>query len=449
MALIATLTGDWSNAAWTLGTGFTANSADHTRMDFIASTATGFTDTVANYDLTGSVMSWKNQFIPPTSGAGGPGLQLSLEWRSSGTAATGHRLIRNAAGTWTFYHDNLVVIGSTFTDLNVRANPYMRLRESGGTTYFEYSPDGVTWSEPDGTQHIANVSGITTLKPRWQPPQTADGGLWTVQELNGTAPAVIANDPTIFFMQATSTGATAAVNASPIAPTVSTGDLSILVVQGKASTVSVAPTSTTPSGWTAIGTITNNGTLASGIDTGSNSIAMYYRTDSGYGNPTISTTGFNSMSSAIMVFRSTKVTQGGTWDVSQSTTGSDTSSGANIAITGAAGIAASAGDLILANISASGDAGTPSAYSIAGMSGATLYAANTPINRDVSTNQDSRHVAIYDYVISGSSSSAPTSAYTNSSSTTAHGVFLRIRDLAAPKLHTVITNPAVTRSMTW
>lgn len=442
MATLASLTGDYSNAAWTKNAGFAANATDSKRLDITISGSTNLCDTPSNYDLTASSFTWKNQWIPPYNSTDLAQSQLSLEFRDNGTSGTGYRILRSATtGAWQFQKAGTIV-GSTWTDLNARANPFWRIREASGTTYFEYSADGSSWAEPDGTQHTANYSTITAIKPRWQPSAVADAGRWSVQQTNGAAAPTISNDPTIFYMQSTVTAANAAVDADPAAPTVATGDLSLLIVQIKASLIAVAPTITTPSGWTLIGTVTNNGTLAAGGDTGSNTIGMYYRTDSGYSAPNIQSVNADSMSSAIVVFRSSKVAAGGSWDVANSTTGSDTTSGANISITGGGSIGVSAGDMVLAVASASGDAGAPSALTIGGMSGATLMQDNTPIARDVSTGLDSCEIITYNYVISGSSTSAPTFTYTNASSTTAHGMFLRIRDVAGSSVQTISVTAA-------
>lgn len=456
MALLSTLTGNFSSSpAWSLGTGFSADTVDPTRLHMNTASTTGFTDTgtPSTYDMTNDTVSWKQQFFP-TNNSGGNGAAastVSVEFRNASTAGTGYRILRTQAGVWEF-QKAAVRVGSTWTDLTARYNPWQRLRVASGTTFFEHSADGVTWAQPSGDQNTANYSPITSIDPRFQPSAVDDAGHIAWQEWAGTAPPAIPNDPTIFFMQATSTVSTATIPVTASAPTVVAGELSLLFVGGKGASAGVAPTITTPSGWTIIGTVTNNGTLVSGTDTGSNTIGVYYRTDSGYGSPLITSSGFNSTSAHIIVLRSTKVAAGGSWDVSQFTTGSDTASGANLAITGAAGIAASAGDMILSLISVSGDVGSPSAFLTGGMSGATLLQDTTPVNLGVTTGADSRQIATYTYVTAGSSSSAPTYALTNSQSTTAHGMFLRVRDVAAVTASrplVTITNPALIRSMTW
>lgn len=454
MALIATLSGDYNNAAWANGVGFTPNSSDTTRLEVVGSASLNLSNTVANWDLTGSVFSWKFQKIPFSNTAGGPAMTVSLELRDNGTASTGYRILRSVAGSWQFQKAGTIV-GSAWTDDVARANPYCRVRESAGTTFFEFSPDGSTWSQPNGAMSTANYTTITAIKPRWQPSAVADSGRLQIQQTNGVAaPTAITGDSTIMLVGQSVTAAAAALNTSPAVVTgTATGDLSILIVEVKASTAGAAPTITTPSGWTIIGSVTNNGTLVAGTDTGSNTIGMYQRTGT-YTAPTISTTGADSMASGIVVYRSSKVTAGGTWDVSQSTTGSDTTSGANIATTGAAGIAVSVGDMVLAAVAISGDVGTTSAYTIGGMSGATLLQPETPIERDVTLGTDSRLIVTTDWVTAGSSSSAPTYALTNSSSTTGHSMFLRVRDVAAPSSArfqgvTNVNRPAVVRASTW
>lgn len=430
---ISTLSGDFSSTHWAIGSGCAADTADSRRLNLFASGSSASTDTAtAGWDLTASSFRWKNHFIPPSTLLTGPAADLSVEIKDNGVNNTGYTITRTAAGLWQFFKGGSAV-GSTFTDLSVRQNPWMRIREASGTTYMEYSPDGLTgWAQPTSNQNTTNYSSITNLKIRIRVSGVEDAGEWSIQEVNGTPSPTISNDPTVFYMQGSVTASNAALNTSPTAPTVSSGHLSLLVVSMKSSTAGVAPTSSTPSGWTILCPLEGNGTLVAGSETGSNWIIVYKREDSGYGNPTISTTGVDSMASAILVFHSSKVTAGGSWDLTEKTKGSDTASGANVSITGDAGIGAAAGDLILSVIGTSGDSGVSSAFTLAGMSGATLLQNNTPINRTVTTGTDSRTVTVYNYVIAGSSSSAPTFAYTNSSATTSHGVFIRLRDVLPP-----------------
>lgn len=428
MAAISTMSANWSSGDWSLNTGggtaFAANTTDSTRLEISHSATSSYVqNTAATWDLTASSWSAKYHFIPNSNTAAGPASQLSVEWRDSGGTII-YRLLRSTAGSWTFSKAG-VTVGTAWTELVMRANPYFRIRESGGTTFFEVSANGTSgWATPSSGTSTTNGTGITTIRMRIQPSAVADSGFSAIQEVNGAAAPTITDDVDVFLSQQVATAAAAALNTSPTAPTVLSNDLSILSVAGKL-TAGATATSSTPSGWTLIGTISQSGTAAANAaDTGDTAVVLYYRTDSGYGNPTISTTGFNSMASAITVFRGPA---GCTWDLA-TTTGSDTASGANISITGAGTVSVAAGDIVAAFMAASGDVGTPSAFQVDGMSGVTLYpTSTTPINRDVTTGNDSRHLVSFVQIRSGSSSAAPTYSYTNSSSTTGHARFLRIR----------------------
>jgi hypothetical protein len=220
------------------------------------------------------------------------------------------------------------------------------------------------------------------------------------------------------------TSATAAVTA--VSPAVgagaTTGDLSILVVAAKPYNTAI----TTPSGWTKIGEGTN-GTTASGIDTGSTIVAVYYKLDAATGAiGNITQSGASSMVGQITTYS----TDAPGWDVSASTVGGDTSDGANYSATGAAGINVATGDRVYVGTSINSDAGTLSAASVAGMSGATVTDHQGRSSQAVTTGDDMR-LYVRDVLISaGSSSAAPLFTFTNASSTSGTSFFLRLRDNA-------------------
>lgn len=225
----------------------------------------------------------------------------------------------------------------------------------------------------------------------------------------------------------TPTAATDAV--SPLVPGVPAGvistDISILVVEIKGATAGVAPTITTPSGgWALIGTVTNNGTLVAGTDTGSNTVGMYYLIGT-YSAPSITTTGANSAGAAIVAYSSATLT----WDTSvlttQTTTGDDTTSGVNGSLAGGS-LTTVADDRLLFGGGISGDIGTMSVQTLVQAS-ATLGATNSRVNQVVTTGLDSR-VVFYDGQVTTGAAGIPTASYTNPSVTTAHGRFAVLRE---------------------
>lgn len=235
------------------------------------------------------------------------------------------------------------------------------------------------------------------------------------------------------------TAATAAV--SPLAPGAPAGltatDISILVVEAKNATAGTAVTITTPTGWTPIGSVTNNGTLAPSNDAGSNAVGMYYRVGT-YTAPSITTTGANSAGAGIVAYATST---GGTWDVSQTTVGSDTTSAANGSITGAADIGLATGDWAIVGTGLSGDLGSVTAESLT-VTGATLGAYSSRINQAVTTGNDSR-LLISDWpVTAGTSTAAPAYTWTNNSSLTGHARILRLREIVvAPSTAPTVTTP--------
>lgn len=237
------------------------------------------------------------------------------------------------------------------------------------------------------------------------------------------------------------TGVTAGVPAG-----LTSTDISILTVEIKATTAGTAPTITTPSGWTLIGTVTNNGTLVAGIDTGSNTVGMYYIVGT-YTAPTITTTGANAMGAGIVAFQTST---GGTWDVSSTTTGSDTSSGTNASITGAANISAATGDWVIAGVGISGDIGAVTAETLTA-TGATIGTRANRINLGVTTNNDSRLLVTDWPVTAGTSSAAPVYTYSNTSVSTSHARFVRLREVPPvyPKIDTFTDDFATADTTKW
>ncbi len=220
----------------------------------------------------------------------------------------------------------------------------------------------------------------------------------------------------------TATSATAAVTAvNPAVPSGAVvGDLSVLLVYVKPYSTTI----TDPSGWTKIGEHTN-GTTATGTDTGSTKVLVFVKEDAAVGAiGNISQSGANTMGAVINVYSKTK----STWDYSSFTQGFDSSNGANYSATGDAGISVAAGDMVVAGTAINGDIGTLSAWAIAGMSGATLGTSTNRTNAAVTTGNDCRGTFDEVAITAGSSSAAPTYAYTNASSTSGTTMWLRLRE---------------------
>jgi hypothetical protein len=240
----------------------------------------------------------------------------------------------------------------------------------------------------------------------------------------GTAP------PTIeITLRAVGAHTAAAAAVTPLAPGVPAGvvagDMSILTVQGKRTAAATAPTVTTPTGWTLISTTHAPGVVA-GVDTGSNTVANFYRTDT-YTAPSIVTSGFDSAGAVITAY----TTAGTSWAAPVVTSGSDTVSGAGGSITGAAGLDVAPLDLVQVSAGLSGDIGAVTVPTIGGMGGATLGGTSSRVNFAVTTGNDSRTLVADCQVDSGTSNASPTFTFTNASATTSHAQFVRLRGIAA------------------
>lgn len=224
----------------------------------------------------------------------------------------------------------------------------------------------------------------------------------------------------------TATSATAAVTAvNPAVPSgATTGDLSILAVWAKPYSATI----TTPAGWTKIAEATN-GTTATGTDTGSTKVAVYVKVGAAVGAiGNIGQSGANSMGAVINTYSKDGAKF---WDFTTTTSGGDTSNGSNFSATGAGGLGVTTGDWVVACAGINSDGGTPSAITIAGMSGATRGTVSTRTSAAVTTGNDTRGIVADVPITAGSSSAAPTFTYTNSSSTSGSVIWLRLREVDA------------------
>jgi hypothetical protein len=426
---VSSITGDFSNTSvWTkFDANVTVDATNApTRVSINMITQTNIT-TGIGFDLTNDSLTWKDEEASNTTSGG-------VALRNNNGAADQIRWLRGGAG-WVPSITNGGTAPATMTYAQATLRPYKRIRHSSGSIFWEaasdptFTNDFLQFTTTVGTQVINN------LAIRFE--QNASGilfGTWRIQELNGTAPP--AADKLFGYRSASGTA-----NITPVAGTVSplttvtvplslqATDLSILAVEGKQTTTGTTPTMTTPTGWTLLSFNSNGSNLTGGVDTGTNYVGVYYRTGT-YTSPSIAYTGMDHIVGYIMAFRLDDTTA--TWDATLTgTTGGDSSSAANLSMTGAAGLNVAAGDHVLCIAAASGDIGTRSAWTIGGMAGATIDAQNTLMDFGTTSGNDSALMVTEVSVLAGSSSAAPTYAVTNASVSTGHAAFVRLRATAA------------------
>lgn len=216
-----------------------------------------------------------------------------------------------------------------------------------------------------------------------------------------------------------------AINPSPPAGWVS-GDVSILCVQVKPDTTSIA----TPANWTKIGEWTG-GTGTQGTDTGPSKSALYYRLDSPSAPGNIGFTGANSASAVIHIFSKTE----SAWDLSQSTSGADTTHTSNIATDPGANIDITAGDWVLVNWAGANDSGAVTTPDITA-AGATIGSVTTRSLRGVTTGQDLMAAVVTGSVTAGPSTGGPAFSFVNAlNQSSGHASFLRLRETTAVLKH--------------
>lgn len=200
-----------------------------------------------------------------------------------------------------------------------------------------------------------------------------------------------------------------------------TGDLSVLVVCVKPYDTTIA----TPTGWFKIGEATN-GTVPDGGDVGSTKVAMFVKESAAVGAiGNIVFSGATTANACIHTFASSAAIG---WDWVIYTSGGDSTNGANYSATGAAGIAVASGDVVVWGTAVNSDGGTPSAVTLGGMSGATIGTANTASDGPTNTASDCRVMIGSSPITAGSSSAAPTFAYTNASNTSGTTMWVRLRE---------------------
>lgn len=260
---------------------------------------------------------------------------------------------------------------------------------------------------------------------------------------------------TISYIAGTTT--TATTSAGSLTPAVPVGvaedSLSLLGVQIKHSTINVAPTVSTPAGWTLIG-ISYNDLRASGTDTGSNTVAVFYRLGT-YTAPTVTNTGANSAAAGIVAYSKTLEQ----WDLealATGTQGSDTTAGSGHNATATDTLLVTQGDAVVTITGLSGDIGAVGTIAILSIPSVTMSNAALRVNIGVTTGADSR-LSVYDSQCNagGPATGPPSLAVTNSSSTTGHTRFVHLREFnpALPpstiRRSSSSMNHAIHRSTRW
>lgn len=206
-------------------------------------------------------------------------------------------------------------------------------------------------------------------------------------------------------------------------------DISMLTVQVKGSAAGVSPTITTPSGWTLIDVVTNNGTLVATSTTGSNTVGVYYKVGAAASTAigVIAITNADSVGAGIVTY----ATSLGLWvfpTTANTTTASDTTSAADETQVGASGLDVSSGDWIHYGGGVCSNGGSITVQSFSAMTGCTLGTMVNQHNNSITTGTTSRLEAHDIPVTAGASNSVPTLNMTNTTATTGHGRFTRLRD---------------------
>lgn len=209
------------------------------------------------------------------------------------------------------------------------------------------------------------------------------------------------------------------------------GDLLVLIIGMKPSTANSGSV-TTPTGWTAITSLTGAGGYGTtlGADTGNTNIFTFFRVAAGGETGTLAVTiGTNNVSWAQM-YRLSNATGG--WSVA-GTTGSDTTAG-NVSIAMSADPGVTAGDFILGGMVIPTDVTTPAQFSAQALSqtGITFGTVTEISEPDSTTGNDIGGFTYSAPVSSGTASAAPTLTATAGGTVTnvrGPGVFIRAREI--------------------
>ncbi len=229
----------------------------------------------------------------------------------------------------------------------------------------------------------------------------------------------------------------AATSVAPAYPaSIATGDLLVLIVGQKPATANGGGV-TTPTGWTAITSLTGAGGYGTTLsaDQGNTNVFAYYIIATGSLTGTLTVTLTDNDISWAQMYRLSNATGG--WSVA-GTTGSDTTAG-NVSITMSADPGVTAGDYILGAMVIPTDVTTPAQFSAEALSqtGITFGTVAEIAEPDSGTGNDIGGFTYGAPVSSGTASAAPTLTATAGGTTTnvrGPGVFIRVRESASTTL---------------
>lgn len=228
-----------------------------------------------------------------------------------------------------------------------------------------------------------------------------------------------------------------AQNGGSVAPSypsgITAGQKLLLVIGMKPSTANSGSV-TTPSGWTAEGSITGAGGYGTtlGADTGNTNLFVFSKDANGTESGTLSVTVANNNVCWGKIARVPVGSKPG-FSIAM-TTGSDTTAG-NVSITGAANPGVTAGDRVVCAMCIPTDVTTPAQFSAHAITqtGITFGTVSEIEEQDSATGNDIGGFITETPVNSGTASAAPTFTATAGGTTTnvrGPGVFIRIRDVA-------------------
>ncbi|MEW1959764.1 hypothetical protein [Kineococcus sp. NPDC059986] len=150
MAKVSTFTDDFSSARTDLWDTISTKSPNITIVSGqlkVLTTQTGMQG-VTTWDLTESQWAMQVAARPADSGW----VATSLDWSGGYTAEW------RISGTNTWSYD-----GTTLTDHGTSiATPWVRIRETGGQLFWEWSSDGISWTT---VRQVATTTGATTVRP--------------------------------------------------------------------------------------------------------------------------------------------------------------------------------------------------------------------------------------------------------------------------------------------
>lgn len=211
------------------------------------------TSGAGTYDLTGSSVYAK--ITPPVVGAGsretflqvlrGGGNTDRVTIYASGTSISARAVVNN------------VTVGQApDVTYNATAHAWWRIRESGGSIYFDGSPDGTTWTNLWSTAIPFPITQVwlNFVSGYWGTESAADTFVDNVNTPPSASPTVVGH--TKGADQTTSALLTPALPSGLVA-----GDLLLLGMFSTDTSVGVTVTPTVPAGWTVRHALANVGSM--------------------------------------------------------------------------------------------------------------------------------------------------------------------------------------------